>query len=38
MKKMILTFLLVSVITLSFAVPAMANTAVAVETVKEASY
>jgi hypothetical protein len=38
MKKALVTFLLVGVMALSFAVPAMANTIVAEETVQETSY
>ena len=38
MKKALVTFLLVGVMALSFAAPAMANTVVAKETVQEASY
>jgi len=38
MKKVLVTILLISVMAISFAVPTMANTAVAEETVKEASY
>lgn len=38
MKKALITFLLICVMMVSFAVPVMANTAVAEETVKEAAY
>ncbi|MCL1863575.1 MAG: hypothetical protein FWF78_08420 [Defluviitaleaceae bacterium] len=39
MKKIFIAFLLVGVMSMSFAIPAMANTAAATqETVKEASY
>lgn len=38
MKKILVTLLLVIVMALSFAVPAMANTTIAMETVNETNY